>query len=87
MGNVFGMCFIATIGVDMSHSHQPTTSYHASAMMAFPYKPIYGLPHHFNCSDDVRDKFNQCQLDAQQAWSVTIDDYVRACLEDVNNDH
>ena len=47
------------------------------SMHRFPYKPIYGLPDNLNCTNDLRKKFNECEDDASETWSITIDEYVR----------
>nr|XP_027200259.1 uncharacterized protein LOC113794339 isoform X3 [Dermatophagoides pteronyssinus] len=45
------------------------------SMHRFPYKPIYGLPDNLNCTNDLRKKFNECEDDASETWSITIDEY------------
>lgn len=42
----------------------------------FPYKPVYGLPEHFNCTMITKEEFEQCEIQALKAWTITIRNYV-----------
>lgn len=42
----------------------------------FPYKPVYGLPEHFNCTMITKEEFEQCEIEALKAWTITIRNYV-----------
>ncbi|XP_027204269.2 uncharacterized protein LOC113797992 [Dermatophagoides pteronyssinus] len=41
----------------------------------FPYKPVYGLPEHFNCTMITKEEFEQCEIEALKAWTITIRNY------------
>ncbi|OTF83422.1 hypothetical protein BLA29_014644 [Euroglyphus maynei] len=46
-------------------------------MIGFPYKSIYGIPDHLNCTDNVRNEFNKCENEASKTWSINVENYVR----------
>ncbi|OTF71640.1 hypothetical protein BLA29_002904 [Euroglyphus maynei] len=41
----------------------------------FQYKPMYGIDQKVNCTKLIRMNFDQCEIQAQNTWDITIDDY------------
>lgn len=55
-----------------------------SESIRFAYKLAYGLPKRFNCQPKIDlNRFEQCEFDAMETWSITIDDYVNCINESV----